>query len=278
MKEFIVKKADTLRNFTDNTYPQGSFCLDRLLKKRDVRVNGEKVGTNVSLAAGDRVTYYTTPAQEAKKAFDVIYADENVLVVDKDSGVNSEAVYAVLCEQTPDCRFIHRLDRNTQGLMIFAKTAAAEEELRAAFRERKVRKVYHAVCTGRFPADAAVLTAYLKKDVAGSLVSVSDAPVGEKIVTEYRILRRAGELTFVEVILHTGKTHQIRAHLAHIGCPVLGDGKYGDKRANARYARTRQCLLAKGLTVRTDGLLSYLGDRTFLSPRDLFSCFCEKEN
>ena len=97
MKEFIVKKADTLRNFTDNTYPQGSFCLDRLLKKRDVRVNGEKVGTNVSLAAGDKVTYYTTPAQEAKKAFDVIYADENVLVVDKDSGVNSEAVYAVLC-------------------------------------------------------------------------------------------------------------------------------------------------------------------------------------
>lgn len=278
MKEFIVKKADTIRNFTDNTYPQGSFCLDRLLKKRDVRVNGEKVGTNVSLAAGDRVTYYTTPAQEAKKAFDVIYADENVLVVDKDSGVNSEAVYAVLCEQTPDCRFIHRLDRNTQGLMIFAKTAAAEKELRAAFRERKVRKVYHAVCTGRFPVDAAVLTAYLKKNTAGSLVSVSDAPVGEKIVTEYRILRRAGELTFVEVILHTGKTHQIRAHLAHIGCPVLGDGKYGDKRANARYARTRQCLLAKELTVRTDGLLSYLGDRTFVSPRDLFFCFCEKEN
>lgn len=242
-----------------------------------MRVNGCKVGQNVPLAAGDRVSYYTTPAQEAKEAFHIVYEDENVLVTDKESGVNSEAVYAVLSAADPACRFIHRLDRNTQGLMIFAKTAEAERLLLSAFRERRVSKIYHAVCTGRFAKDAAVLTAYLKKDAAGAFAEVSDRPVGEKIMTEYRILERKGELSFVEVTLHTGKTHQIRAHLAHIGCPVLGDGKYGDKRANERYNRARQCLLAKKLILHAGGSLSYLDGREFVSSFDVFAPFFREE-
>ena len=246
MKEFTVKSADTLKNFTDNTYPQGSFYFSALLKKRDVRVNGVRVGGDVPLAAGDRVTYYTTPAQEEKQAFRVLYQDENVLVADKESGVNSEAVYAVLSASAP-CFFIHRLDRNTQGLMIFGKTQAAADCLLSAFRTRRVTKIYHAVCTGVFPKESAVLTAYLKKNAGDAFVKISDRPAGEKIVTEYRILGRARGLNFVEVTLHTGKTHQIRAHLAHIGHPVLGDTKYGDGALNREKHLTRQKLIAKEL-------------------------------
>ncbi len=272
MKEFIVKNADTLRNFTDNTYPQGSFYLTSLLKKRDVRVNGVKVGADMPLAAGDRVSYYTTPAQEAKEAFRIVWRDENVLVADKDSGVNAEAVFSALNADMP-CRFIHRLDRNTRGLMIFALTDGAEECLLAAFRARRVTKIYHAVCTGVFRRERAVLTAYLQKNAASSLVEVSDRPVGEKIVTEYRLLARESGLNFVEITLHTGRTHQIRAHLAHIGCPVLGDTKYGDRAANAKYNRTRQCLVAKKIVLQAGGALSYLDGREFTSAFDAFAPF-----
>ncbi len=276
MKEFTVKSADTLKNFTDNTYPQGSFYFSALLKKRNVRVNGVRVGGDVPLAAGDRVTYYTTPAQEEKQAFRVLYQDENVLVADKESGVNSEAVYAVLSASAP-CFFIHRLDRNTQGLMIFGKTQAAADCLLSAFRTRRVTKIYHAVCAGVFPKESAVLTAYLKKNAGDAFVKISDRPAGEKIVTEYRILGRARGLNFVEVTLHTGKTHQIRAHLAHIGCPVLGDTKYGDRAVNARCRRTRQCLAAKKLILHAGGVLAYLDGREFVSAFDVFAPFSENQ-
>lgn len=269
MKEFVVTKDDTLKKFTDNVYPQGSFYFQILLKKKDIRVNGKKVSKDVPVCAGDRVTYYTTPVQEAKTAFSACYEDENVLVVDKESGVNSEAVFSALSEKEP-VYFIHRLDRNTQGLMIFAKTPSAEACLLSAFRERKAEKIYQAVCVGKFAQSSGVLHAYLSKESKTSTVTVSSSPRGERIVTEYRVLSSKGELNDVEIVLHTGKTHQIRAHMAFNGTPVLGDGKYGDKAANARYNKTRQCLVAQRLTLFAGGALSYLDGKTFSSRFKLF--------
>lgn len=268
MKKFVVNEEETLKKFTDNVYPQGSFYWNALLKKRDIRVNGVKTGKDMPVHMGDTIVYYTTPAQEAKPAFQRVYEDENVLVVDKESGVNSEAVFSSLL-QSGEYYFIHRLDRNTEGLMIFAKNASAERCLLCAFREKRMTKIYRAVCLGEFPSPKGVLTAYWTKNENSSFVTVSETDNGgEKLVTEYAVLQREGELNFVEIRLHTGKTHQIRAHLAHVGCPVLGDTKYGDKAANERYHLTRQCLIAKELIPQTDGVLSYLSGKRFLSERE----------
>lgn len=267
MKEFTVRENTDLKTFTDNTYAQGSFWFRPLLKKRDIRVNGKKVDKNIPVYVGDVVSYYLPKDKEEKPAFYRVYEDENVLIVDKESGVNSEAVYAAL--QKEGARFIHRLDRNTKGLLVFAKTEEAEKELLLLFKERKVEKTYHAVVCGEVYPPHAILTAYLKKNAEQSAVKIyDDEGRGEKIVTEYTLLETKDGLSRLSIRLHTGKTHQIRAHTAHIGYPVLGDTKYGDERYNEKYAATRQFLVAKSLRVVSDGALAYLKDQTFFSRFD----------
>ena len=96
MREYTVSEETSLKNFTDAHDAQASFSFRTLLKRRDVRVNGGKVGEDVPLHAGDRVQYFLTPAEEGKKAFSVLYEDENVIVCDKESGVQSEAVFSAL--------------------------------------------------------------------------------------------------------------------------------------------------------------------------------------
>ncbi|MBP5242727.1 MAG: RNA pseudouridine synthase, partial [Clostridia bacterium] len=108
-------------------------------------------------------------------------------------------------------------------------------------------------------------TAYLSKDAKSGTVYVSEKPIGEKIITEYRVMGERDGLSEVEVTLHTGKTHQIRAHMAFIGHPVRGDTKYGDKAANERYHFTRQCLMAKRLQFSLDGEFAYLNEFSFVS-------------
>ncbi|MBQ8308872.1 MAG: RluA family pseudouridine synthase [Clostridia bacterium] len=252
MLEITADKAQTLKEFTENHYAQAAFCFRTLLKSKEIKVNGKKTGENVFLQTGDRVQYYLTKKQEETAAFYVVYKDDTVLVVDKESGVNSEAVYAALVREFgASCRFIHRLDRNTKGLLVFAFGDQAERELLESFRMRRVKKIYHALCVGRFAEKSKTLTAYLKKDEEKALVRIFDNPVvgTEKIITEYAVLEEREGLTKAEITLHTGKTHQIRAHLAHVGCPVLGDMKYGNEQENKARNAARQCLVAKYLQV-----------------------------
>ena len=115
MKLFTVAQSCKLKEFTDFNYPQGAFCLNVLLKKRDIKVNGVRVGQNIALNAGDEVIYYTTPVQEAKPSHFTVYEDANILVADKLSGVTSEGLLSELCGNG-DYRAVHRLDRNTRGL------------------------------------------------------------------------------------------------------------------------------------------------------------------
>ena len=272
MLQLISDKAQSLKEFTENNYAQGSFFWNYLLKNKDIKVNGVRVGRNVALRAGDTVAYYLTKKQEEKPAYYIIYNDENVLVVDKESGVNAEAVFAALAReaeaQSKDCYFIHRLDRNTRGLMIFARSAEMEAVLLQAFKDRTVEKIYQTLCLGEFVKPTAMLKAYLKKDADKSQVRIFDKPIkgAEEIITEYRVLESVGvDMTQVEVVLHTGKTHQIRAHLAYIGCPIIGDMKYGNSERNKALKISRQILVAKTLRLRLSGKFSYLNDMEFTS-------------
>ncbi|MDE6667305.1 MAG: RluA family pseudouridine synthase [Clostridia bacterium] len=266
MKKFTVLTPANLKEFTDATYPQGSFCLAALLRAKDIKVNGVRTGANLPLKAGDEVIYYTTPKQESLKSHDTVFEDENILVADKLDGVETSAL---LCELQAGGEFyaVHRLDRNTKGLLVFAKNKGAEEELLTAFKERRVEKTYLARCKNNFKNDGALLTAYLKKDAENSSVKVFDKEVkgSVKIITEYRVLEKQGDTALVEVALHTGKTHQIRAHMAHIGCPVLGDEKYGDSALNKKYGTKRQCLVSYKLSFKLSGGLEYLNKIEFIS-------------
>lgn len=280
MREYTVSEPTSLKNFTDVTDAQASLVFRTLLKAREIRVNGAKVRADCPLKAGDVVRYYMTPAQEAKRAFAVLYEDENVIVIDKESGVNAEAVKAALCRSmlSPlrgegrvggEIYFIHRIDRNTEGLLIFARNAAAEEELLRCFRERRVEKIYHALVLGDMPKLHAVEEAYLVKDDRNAFVHVSKEPRGEKIVTEYEVLEKRGACTLVKVTLHTGKTHQIRAHFAYLGHPIAGDEKYGDHAQNRAMGFKRQRLVAKELSLDCGGALSYLNGKRFVSEKNL---------
>lgn len=267
MKSYVVKENTNLRDFTDNACAQASFCFRALLKAHDIRVNGVKVGENLPLRAGDEVTYYLTPAQENRKAFSLVYEDDNIIIIDKESGVNAEAVYSALSEKG-ETYFVHRLDRNTEGLMVFARTNEAYEELLWAFRDGRVEKIYHALVFGRMPKRHSVEEAYLEKDAVRAQVRVN-AKKGEKIVTEYEVMEEKDDCSLLKVTLHTGKTHQIRAHLAFLGHPVVGDNKYGDHKKNALLHVARQRLLAKELALDCGGCLAYLKGKRFISQKNI---------
>ena len=179
-----------------------------------------------------------------------VYLDDAMLVVDKKAGAEVEgALLGELSALIDPLYPVHRLDANTEGLVVFARTEAMRDRLTDAFYRHETEKVYLAVTVGA-PGEGR-LVHYAKKDAEEATVRLcaKDDPDALRMESEVRVLDRFGELALCEVRLFTGRTHQIRVQLAAIGTPVLGDDKYGDREANKRYKKRRQCLLHKRLTV-----------------------------
>ena len=166
----------------------------------------------------------------------------------------------------------HRLDTGTSGLVLLAKTAAAEEFLVNAIKERLIRKTYLCVTFGRPVPPAATLHSFLTKDSVHGIVRILDEPKSgaKEIITAYDTIAVSGRLALLRVELVTGRTHQIRAHLASIGCPILGDSKYGNNAANRELKLKYQALCAWELAFPkkiSDPQFAALAGKVFRAPK-----------
>ena len=199
----------------------------------------------------------------AFRAGSAIYEDEDLLVVDKNPGTEVETdLLSELSAIRSPLFPVHRLDANTMGLVVLAGTEAAEADLLDAFARHETGKVYEAILVGAPKAPTGTLVHYGLKDETRAYMRLvdKDTPGALKMELSYRIVEIRGGLSKAEIRLMTGRTHQIRVQMAALGCPVLGDDKYGDREANRRYRQKRQLLLSKRLTV---------AGKTFESTREL---------
>ncbi|GAB4397704.1 MAG: RluA family pseudouridine synthase [Rhodoferax sp.] len=245
----------------------------RIIRSGEVRLNKARASAQTRLAAGDQVRL--PPVRQSQRAqdkaqaqregaaggltlrqFSVVYEDEHVLVVDKPAGVavhgGSGVSYGVIEQlrmtrpQAPFLELVHRLDRETSGLLLVAKKRSALTALQDQFRQRQTGKTYYALTKGQWPASLKVLDQPLHKYLLpGSgerrvKVVSRDDPDGMPALTLVRVVSANAAFSLLQVRIKTGRTHQIRVHLAHAGHPIAGDDKYGDFALNRALAALPQ--------------------------------------
>lgn len=247
--------------------------LYKALRKKDIRINGVKTNQNVAVYEGDEITIFITDEYLFKASIitkdSIIHEDENILVANKPAGIEvtgdnsfSSLLSVFLGYTVFPC---HRLDRNTSGLVLFAKNETALNILFDKFKNHEIEKHYICEVYGIPKEKHKILTDFLFKDNKKSIVYISNVPKKGyvKIITEYTVLssNKSANTSKLEVILHTGRTHQIRAHLAYYGYPILGDGKYGNNEINKKFKMKKQELTSYSLKFNftsSSGILEYL--------------------
>lgn len=254
-----------------------AWAIREAFSRRDVKMDGQRANADTQTIPGKQVLVYGL-RDEAAMPLDVVYEDEHILLVNKpvnisvqaDSGggatVEGMALYHVR-KDNPDAlppKACHRLDNQTSGLLLLAKSDKAEEILVRAFKERTINKTYTCLVKGTPKPWKDTLHAFLLKNAEAASVQIFDhsVPGALPIVTGYRVVE-AGSVCRLNVDLITGRTHQIRVHLAHIGHPILGDDAYGDRSFNKEQGVKRLMLCATSITLSGRDELAYLNGRTF---------------
>lgn len=307
MREFIIGKNDAgqrLDRFLQKTVPLLPASLaQKYIRLKRIKLNGSRAERDSRLREGDVLQCYVNdeffdaPSEEnaylsiAKPRLNIIYEDENILLLDKPAGMvvhadETEKIQTLVnhmlsylyqkhawdprSENSFTPALCNRIDRNTGGIVIAAKTAEALRVLNEKIKERELSKFYLCICLGRPEPPSGRIELFLRKDEKTNTVRAYRHPVpgGRSAVTLYRTLETCGSLSLAEVELLTGRTHQIRVSFAEMGHPLLGDGKYGVGSVNRRFGETQQALYSYRLRFDfpTDaGPLNYLRGREFIA-------------
>lgn len=308
MKKLIIGKNDAGQRL-DKFLTKAVKGLPMSLLYKDIRtkrikVNGARAKENQILAQGDEVTlfirdeFFQSPEQDdgalsrIKPKLSVVYEDENILLLNKRPGVlvhedtaggentlilhvkaylYAKGEYDPATEQSFAPALCNRIDRNTGGIVIAAKNAEALRIMNEKIRDNELSKFYLCAVKGKMPKYVDELHGYLLKDSDANKVQISERPFrgAKTIITRYRVLAEKNGNSLLEVELVTGRTHQIRAHMAFIGHPLLGDGKYGVNRGERANGYKHQALYAVRLRfdLQTDaGILGYLRGKSFSIP------------
>ena len=305
MRELTIGKNDAgqrLDRFVSKSLPLlPPALLQKYIRLKRIKVNGKGSARDVRLAAGDVLQLYINdeffdqPNDDNRflsiftPNLDIVYEDENLLLVNKRPGLvvhadETEKVNTLInhiqaylyqkrewnprWENAFAPALCNRIDRNTGGIVIAAKNAETLRIINDKIREHELRKSYLCVTVGRPNPPQGRIEGFLRKDEAKKLVTFHHRPVpgGKTAVTLYKTLATKGELSLVECELLTGRTHQIRVSMAEIGCPLLGDGKYGIGSKNRAYHEEKQLLYSYKLSFAysTDaGILEYLRNKEF---------------
>ena len=285
MKKLVVnnkfnnKKIQTVLQSHFNGLSSNLFY--KTLRKKDIKVNNRRISENIVVYENDIIEVYIDDKLLFKTIdLDVIYEDNNILVINKPSQIevfdNSEYNLTKIVQNKYSINQnfpfpCHRLDRNTTGLIIYAKNKETLDILNTKIENHEISKFYKCTVIGILNKKENTLTDYLFKDSKKSIVYISPIQkVGyKKIITSYKVLKEdvKDNLSVLEVELHTGRTHQIRAHLSYIGHPILGDGKYGVNEVNKKFNKKTQELVSYKLAFNfksNSGILDYLNKKEII--------------
>ncbi|MBR6505024.1 MAG: RluA family pseudouridine synthase [Clostridia bacterium] len=267
MRELIVNKrydGKKLNNFLlDNFDGLSLNMLYKALRKKDIKINNKRINENVTVFLDDVIQVFISDEflfNNSSVDLNIVFEDDNIIVINKPANIevisntSTTSITNILQQNYKNIledNFpypCHRLDRNTKGLVLFAKNKETLDFLFEKFKTREIDKFYKCHVYGIPNKNSEILTAYLFKDNKKSLVYISDVYKKgyQKIITSYKVLYvdKENNVSTLEVKLETGRTHQIRAHLAHTGYPIIGDGKYGINQINKKFNKKTQELCA----------------------------------
>lgn len=271
--EIISNVNDKVLNVVSQQISEISFSYaNKLLRQKDIRVNNKKVSENVNVFVGDEITLFvpeTALFVESKK-IKIMHYDDKILIAFKPKGMEvvGEGITLIseLVKQQNNKNLIalNRLDRNTEGLTLFANGKKAYDLLKSSMKKGEITKVYLAEVVGSPNFETKNKISYLIKDEEKSEVKIFEKPVKDSVKIEtfyHTISRSSGGTSLIQAEIKNGKTHQIRAQLASMGYPIVGDGKYGKNADNKKFKTKTQKLTCVNLIFSfKDKNLTYLND------------------